>query len=46
MTEKLSFNLGEKDGELSKDIEKLIKNENSKKTDKPQTSNNKGKHDI
>ncbi|MDG1729897.1 MAG: hypothetical protein P8K68_10245 [Algibacter sp.] len=32
----------DKDGRLSKDIEKLIKKEDSKKMDKPQTPNNKG----
>lgn len=40
---KIKFKLTkEKEGMLSKDIEKLIKNEDSKKMDKPQTPNNKG----
>lgn len=40
---KLTFKVtNDKDGRLSKDIEKLIKNEVSKKIDKPQTPNNKG----
>lgn len=40
---KVTFNLTEhKESSLSKDIEKLIKKEDSKKMDKPQTYNNKG----
>ncbi|MDD7913734.1 hypothetical protein [Polaribacter ponticola] len=40
---KITFKLTEnKEGNLSKDIEKVLKNEVSKKIDKPQTSNNKG----
>ncbi len=40
--EQLSFILSDTDGRLSKDIEKVLKNEASKKIDKPQTPNNKG----
>lgn len=40
---KITFKITKnKNGQLSKDIEKVLKNEVSKKIDKPQTPNNKG----